>query len=163
MTKHWRQEWRYTELNPVVQWAFHNLIDHLICVFSTHIFRPPNYWVYAYCMKAALWYHSLFPHTELPKYIPSPSLNTDYLISCWYHAYYSPLEVLHTHKMLFSVSLLVDCPGLWLPLRKFKHWFLSSISTYSVQSTDFNQIGPFDALDCSASYLAHKCTAVYND
>ena len=36
------------------------------------------------------------PTQSCQKYIPSPSLNTDYLLSYWYHAYYSSPEVLHT-------------------------------------------------------------------
>ena len=35
---------------------------------------------------------------------------------------------------------------------------------FNIYCTDFNLVGPYDAqLDCSASYLAHKCTVVYSD
>ena len=69
------KEWGQTVLTCGIQWVCHaiNKISY-ICVFSkppkTGILRPPylqNYLAYACCMKAALRWYTLCPHTELPE------------------------------------------------------------------------------------------------
>ena len=65
-------------------------------------FRPPYLSkLRSIAMWRLVWDDTVYAPTQsCQKYIPSPSLNTDYLLSYWYHAYYSSLDfsldVLHT-------------------------------------------------------------------
>ena len=68
----------------ITQWVCHAINKSSICVFlpqRTSIFRPQNYLAYACCMKPGCseMIQSVSPlRAQCQKYIPSPSLITDY-------------------------------------------------------------------------------------
>ena len=107
------QERGQTVITCSVQWVCHAINkSSSICVFSTSIFRPQNYLAYACCMKAGCseMIQSVCPpptpHTQnCQKYIPSPSLNTDYLLYHTDTVLTSSLEVLRIWCRLNSVKL----------------------------------------------------------
>ena len=98
-----RQEWGLT---CSVQWVCHAINKSpYICLFHPNesaylgLHTYQNDLAYACFIKARLlWDDTVYvPTQSCQKYVPSPSLNTDCLLSYWYHARFSfSLICLHT-------------------------------------------------------------------
>ena len=85
---HKTQQWGQTVLTCGVQWVYHGINKssyiYWLCVFSTGRFTPPYLSkLPSIAMWRLVWDDTVYvPTQSCQKYIPSLSLNTDYLIPC---------------------------------------------------------------------------------